>query len=169
MVLRSIPFSAALAQVPRNEKRVVINVRRGDYYSVPYNRGMYSFDIQEYIKVAIQRALDQQDIPSIHLVSDDIPWCQLRLGWLNQIAPTTYESTSRTVLTDLAAIATANRLILANSTFSYWGAYISNILHSNFDTVIAPRFHSRKSASTSAGQLDPRWTIIENIPGGWDS
>lgn len=108
-------------------------------------------------------------VVSIHVVSDGIDWCHARLGWLADYAPLTFAD-GETPMQNLVTVATARRLVLTNSTFSYWGAYISNVLHrDNHAHVHAPWFHARTIADGRAYQLDPRWTIIENIPGGWDS
>lgn len=59
---------------------------------------------------------------------------------------------------------------MTNSTFSYWCAYISNVLHrDNYAEVYAPWFHARTIDGGRAYQLDPRWSVITDIPGGWDS
>ena len=42
------------------------------------------------------------------------------------------------------ALASARRLIITNSTFSYWGAYVSNVRYGdNHGLVYAPWFHRR--------------------------
>ena len=42
---------------------------------------------------------------------------------------------------DLAVLACAKRLILANSTFSYWGAFIAQVLGAQLENIVAPAFH----------------------------
>ena len=36
---------------------LTVNVRRGDYYSVTRFRGMYSYDIAEYLRVAVAESI----------------------------------------------------------------------------------------------------------------
>lgn len=111
--------------------------------------------------------------PEFHVVSDDVPWCQEHLGprlGARQV-PVTYVTPEDTPGDHLAYLAGARRLILANSSFSYWGAYLSNVRHQdNHALVVSPWFHARLADGTPYGaiQLDPRWTVVTEIPGGWE-
>lgn len=148
---------------------VTLNIRRGDYYSVTRFRGMYSFDIAEYLRVALDR---QEEVggafETIRIVSDDPDWCRLKLSFLAERAEVTYADHGRGAWGDLLELARSPRLVLTNSTFSYWGAHLSNELHGAFALTVAPWFHRRDIDDGRAWFLDPRWTIVEDIPGGWD-
>jgi Glycosyl transferase family 11 len=147
---------------------VVVNVRRGDYYSVERFRAIYAFNIVAYVQQAIREAATDQPISGISIVSDDIDWCRDALGWLAKVAPLDFANGSSTPQENFRQLATARRLILANSTFSYWAGYVSNVIHvDNHAQVIAPWFHARLACGDRAYQLDPRWTIIKDLPGGW--
>lgn len=149
---------------------VLINVRRGEYYSEAKFRGQYGFDVDAYLKVAVAAALDTGTIPRIHVVSDGIDWCKARLGWLGDIAPqVTFLAEGTPPMEQFVTVSTARRLILANSTFSYWAGYTSSVLHGADGFVWAPWFHARHFGDGRAFQLDPAWRVIEHIPGGWDS
>jgi len=157
----------------RDNRDLTINIRRGDYYSVARWRGDYSFDIVEYVRLAIQEAQALGPIRSIDIISDDLAWCRVKLGWLNDIAPVTMPRADAPALEQLALLATSPRLILTNSTFSYWGAYLADHIRDAGDPSApartwAPRFHSRAFLNGRATQLNERWAIIDDIPGGWD-
>jgi hypothetical protein len=154
---------------PQVAGELVINVRRGDYYTVPKFRGLYSFDTVAYVRRALEMSCDQEGVPTkVRIVSDDIAWCKSRLDWVSSYAPVEFSAGSPQA--DFWRLATTRRLILANSTFSYWGAYASNVIHEgHHGSVFAPRFHRRDLNGGMAWQLDPRWSIIEDIDGGWDS
>lgn len=168
------PFRRLAAQ-HRGRADLTVNVRRGDYYSNPRFRGFYSFDVVEYVRIAVGLACARAPVSSILLVSDDLGWCRAKLGWLDDIAPVSTAPGTSSVADQLAMIAASPRLVLANSSFSYWGAYLSNRLHVLGDVgashadVIAPWFHSRQSHGSAAYQLDPRWTVVRDLPGGWDA
>lgn len=155
---------------PASPTDLVVNVRRGDYYSNVTFRGQYGFDIPAYLRVALGVAATDGPCDGIQVVSDDPAWCRARLGWLathtNRLS---FAEPAQNPLGHLLTLASAHRLVLANSTFSYWGAYLSNVLHDNHGKVIAPRFHARHIRGGAAFQLDPRWSVVEDIPGGWDS
>lgn len=147
---------------------LVVNVRRGDYYAVPEFFNRYGMNIEGYVRAAAEAATDRHTVSRIRVVSDDVPWCQLNLPSLNHLAPVTFGSETQGPLDDLATLATADSLILANSTFSYWGAHLNNVLRQGgHNHVWAPWFHARHLHEGQAWQLDPRWNVVKDVPGGW--
>lgn len=148
---------------------VLVNVRRGDYYSVPEFRGNYSFDIAAYVAEALALQQRIRPIERITVVSDGIDWCRLKLAWMEEIAPVAFRD-GLGPIESLREIAGARRLVLANSTYSYWAGYISGVLHGdNHAEIVAPWFHERGVLGGRAYQHDPRWSVVEEIPGGWDA
>jgi hypothetical protein len=149
---------------------VTINIRRGDYYSVPEFRNRYGFNIPDYIRAALIRAEAHAPINEIRVVSDDIAWCRDSLGPIltAHCRAVEYAGPADTPQKNFHALATTSRLIGTNSTFSYWGGYVSNTLHGAASHVIAPRFHARDVNGGNAYQLDPVWHVIEDLPSGWD-
>lgn len=150
---------------------VLVNVRRGDYYSNPYVRGTYGFDIPAYLQPALEEAAQFGDIGSLTVVSDGIDWCRVRLdGLLRGFSPNiTYVPSSESPQENFRRVSSARRLIGTNSSFSYWGGYLSDVLYEDRNHVIMPWFHARLAGGPGAHQLDPHWTVVRDIPGGWDS
>lgn len=164
---------ATLLDALQGRYDLTVNIRRGDYYTDPRWRGEYSFDVAEYVRHVIPRVDAHAAIASIHIVSDDVDWCRVKLGWLRAIAPLSYREPGATPLEQLAQLAASPRLILTNSTFSYWGGYLSEHIHPLHEfvraSIWAPRFHNRFFPDGGrATQLSPNWRVVETIPGGWD-
>ena len=151
------------------DQDVVVNVRRGDYVSNEANWRNYGFDVEDYLRVALVRSVEVGGpIRRILVVSDGIEWCEAHLGWLDeQCEMLEFENTGQPPEVHLALLSHAPRLILANSTFSYWGGYASAWRTGLPEQVIAPWFHVRTDLGGAAWQLDPRWSIVEDIPSGW--
>lgn len=152
---------------------VVLNVRVGDYYRIPKWRGIYSFDIRDYVETALGRVSLVAPIKSLSVVSDDIAWCRQKLANTLHNVGAEYIDSSTPQIEQFAILATARRLILANSTFSYWAGYVASRIRSRALTdglsgTWAPWFHRRDIDGGRAYQLDPLWNIIDQIPGGWD-
>ncbi|WP_404430584.1 alpha-1,2-fucosyltransferase [Microbacterium lacus] len=144
--------------IPLADDTLVINVRRGDYYTD--HRAKYEFDQAGYIGAALDHVGEASEI---RVVSDDPAWCREQLGGLfrDRIARVIYDDANP--LENLLTVAGASRIIGANSTFSYWGAYIADVVHEH-TIVVMPRFHGRMGAGrTDAHQLDPRWVAIEGF------
>lgn len=157
---------------PVADDRVVVNVRRGDFYSDHTVRGYFGFDVEAYLRVALPQVVAQRPVSSVHVVSDGLDWCRARLGWVESElgVPVTFATGSEGAAADLATVATARRLVMTNSTFTYWGGYVHDVLYPGHEEdVWAPRFFSRWQDDRSAWQLNPGWSVVEDIPGGWDS
>lgn len=168
-VLLDSPLKQAIANVSHGAD-LVVNVRRGDYYSAPHLRQRYAFDIPDYIARALVASTAQTSIRHIHVVSDDIRWCREHLDSTlhTSAAEVTFAGGNTTPLEDLATLAASPRLILTNSTFSYWGGYISGVLHPDSQpSVVAPWFHARFGDHWAAEQLDPTWTVITESTNEW--
>jgi hypothetical protein len=162
-----------IAQVPvamRVDARdVVVNVRRGDYVTNDANWRSYGFDLDDYLRVALARSVEVGGpIRRIVVVSDGIEWCEAHLGWLAERCEVLdFENSGQPPEVHLALLSHAPRLVLANSTFSYWGGYLSAWRFGRPEQVVAPWFHIRTDLDGAAWQLDPRWSIVKDIPTGW--
>jgi hypothetical protein len=98
---------------------VVVHVRRGDYVGLNH----YHVNLGErYYSNAIAAA--RQEIPDAHLVviSDDIAWCRQQ-PWLNLGDVTFIDETSD--VATLFLMTQFKHFIIANSSFSWWGAWLS--------------------------------------------
>jgi hypothetical protein len=148
---------------------VVVNVRRGDYYSNPSVNREFGINITGYLHTAITRSAEIAPISKVHIISDDIAWCRENLQGLVETATITFADSTDTPEQNFADLSHARRLIISNSTFSYWAAYVSTVrFGDNHANIVAPAFFSRNLESLRGKDLDPRWSIIEEIPGGWD-
>lgn len=136
---------------------LVLNIRRGDYFSDPNHAARYGWDIPGYVVDALaaagaaERAL---------VVSDDAQWCRNALDPLIRATVPRVDYAEPDPSANFRSIAGARRLIGTNSTFSYWGGYVAGV---RFDSpqIIMPRFHGRLPEGSDAYQLDPSWLAIE--------
>lgn len=151
------------------DRDVVVNVRRGDYVTNELNWRNYGFDLDDYLRVALARSREAGgSIERMMVVSDGIDWCEQNLAWLGEHCETLiFENSGQPPGVHLALLANAPRLILANSTFSYWGGYISAWRFGMPERVVAPWFHTRTDLGGAAWQLDPRWSIVKDISTCW--
>lgn len=135
----------------------VVNVRRGDYYSVPEYRRDFAMDITSHVTQALTLLESEgRPVTDLLIVSDDPKWC---LDKLAPFLPSTprFLSLRRSMFDDLAALASARSLVLANSTFSYWGSHLARSRHEDH-LAIAPAHHQRvEPGGWMDAMLDPRW------------
>jgi hypothetical protein len=100
-----------------------ICVRRGDFLMLQHNHCVLTAD---YYQEAINKYF-QNNIDSIYVFSDDFEWCKTVFGdSVNYIEDK--------VGVQLFLMTKMKHLIMANSTFSWWGAY----LNKNNGIIVAP-------------------------------
>lgn len=136
--------------------RLVVNVRRGDFYGTEFE-AKHGFEIVPYLEAALAEFPRGHDVL---VVSDDPAWCRENLEGMLHGRASAVEYSEPDPLRNLLTIARADKIIGANSTFSYWGAYIADASHENAQ-IVMPRFHARMDHGSDAHQLDPRWTTID--------
>lgn len=101
---------------------VFVHVRRGDY-TLPHNVKRFGgICTKEYYAKAIEMMIGRHPDARFFIFSDDIPWTQLNLADLP--AETTFIdwNKGRDSYLDMYLMSHCKAGIIANSTFSYWGA-----------------------------------------------
>lgn len=141
--LLSKKFEARIkkARLHIGKDTLVINVRRGDYYSNPEINRNFGINTIDYIQTAVEHSLKNKIYTNIFVVSDDLEWCSKNLSFLNDIAYTQFERLGESIFDDLAAISSSYHLILTNTTFGYWGGYIATYM--NNCQVFVPNVHQQ--------------------------
>lgn len=142
----------------RDPGLLVVNVRRGDYYSNEEYRARYAMDIVRYVREAADLATAERAISRVAVVSDDPQWCLDHLDFLGDLGP--IGVVTGTPAEHLGFLSSACHLVLANSTFSYWGAYLA-AARGHEPTIVAPAFHAAHVNEGLAWQLDPTWQTVD--------
>jgi hypothetical protein len=111
----------------KNTNSISVHIRRGDYLALDWFLGI------EYYKKAIEYVNTQIINPSFFIFSDDIEWCKNNLDFVKNAV---YIEKTNSELEDLELMKNAKHNIIANSSFSWWAAW----LNANKDKIIiAPK------------------------------
>jgi hypothetical protein len=113
------PFIGVLADRFRpfvDMPTTAVHVRRGDYGS--FGSDLFPVLGAEYYERAVERLPGSQ----ILVFSDDPAWCQENFGGLGQQVSVAVGNSD---IADLALMALCRHHVIANSTFSWWGAFLS--------------------------------------------
>ncbi len=112
---------------------VAIHVRRGDYLATPKWSGICTLD---YYKKGIETILADGKKHVFYVFSNDIPWCEDNLKPLleNHRMVIVSENKGKDSCWDMFLMTHCKDLIIANSSFSWWGAF----LNKRGGRVIAP-------------------------------
>lgn len=116
----------------QTSESVSVHVRRGDYTLLSMaNRFLRPCGLDYYQKAA-SILLPQLQQPTFFVFSDDPVWAKTHLHFP---VPTHYV-TGNSAAEDLALISQCQHHIIANSTFSWWGAWLAAFPHKK---IIAPQ------------------------------
>ncbi|MFC7346663.1 alpha-1,2-fucosyltransferase [Chryseobacterium zhengzhouense] len=140
-----------------------INVRRGDFYEQG-NTSIYGYDQIGFLKHVFEKHLNPKYFQNIKIISDNMLWCKEELSFLNKYTDQLIFPTLENSIEDgFKEVINSKALILSNSTFSFWAAYISNFIFNNTSQTYCPIFGSRKISNTDLYQTNPSWNIISDF------
>ena len=122
-------FGCAYLENIKNSNSVSLHVRRGDYLNLK-NIGV--LDVDYYTK-AVEYIIKNVENPTFYIFSDDLEWCKNSLGFLGDCI---YVDRTQTEIDDLKLMSSCRHNIIANSSFSWWGAWLNQNPKKN---VIAPK------------------------------
>lgn len=138
-------FPAQISELFPKKNTLAIHVRRTDYLGLSAHHTNLSTDYYS-------KALDAVgDFSEAIVFSDDIEWCKT----VPEFKGLTFSIDSP--YNDLKLMTRCEKHIIANSSFSWWGAYLSDS-----DTVIAPKnwFGPALSQHDTSGYYLPDWITI---------
>jgi hypothetical protein len=107
-----------------NNMSISLHVRRGDYVG---SEETYPVQSLEYYKNAVDK-IGQYD--KLLIFSDDISWCEDNFNFDNMIFSRGFDNVE-----DMTLMSKCHHNIIANSSFSWWGAYLNKNVNKK---VIAP-------------------------------
>ena len=136
---------------------VSIHVRRGDYVSIPNFYKVHGTCNMIYYQNAIKFIYSRIKNPTFFIFSDDIIWAKENFDFLENYHIVDGNH-GNYFYEDMILMSKCKANIIANSTFSWWGAWLNN--HDN-KLVIAPN-KWLNSTNIDASEVIPKsWIKIE--------
>lgn len=130
-VRAALVFKKELLNMPTRQLRdtitdcnaVSLHVRRDDYLSGEYSKGFGGICTKAYYKNAIEYLKQNTDNPKFFVFSDDINWCRENLD----VSDATFVDCNHgdESWQDMYLMSCCKHNIIANSTFSWWGAWLN--------------------------------------------
>lgn len=144
-----------LSQI-KQKNSVAVHVRRGDYVTNPAANSFHGVCPPEYYANAFQIIQSRISDPHYFLFSDDPGW--VRENLIPDSPFTVVESNSTDLAHyDLWLMKHCRNFIIANSTFSWWGAWLSEIRNK---TVICPARWFKAEDINTRDLVPEGWTCI---------
>jgi hypothetical protein len=102
---------------------VALHVRRGDYITNTHAAKSHGIcNINYYKKAVLFMTSSMSAPPLFYVFSDDIEWCKKNFTFLNNKV---FIDDTRDALEDLELMKQCKNIIVANSTFSWWAAWLN--------------------------------------------
>ncbi len=114
---------------------VSLHIRRGDYIKDAAIKAIYYINLDEYYKNAINLITEKVQNPHFYVFSDDTEWAKDSFGDNKNFSMVDINSAD-TGYEDMRLMSLCKHNITANSSFSWWAAWLNN---NNEKIVITPR------------------------------
>lgn len=145
--------NAAVLESIGRANSVSLHVRRGDYVSDPRARQLMGALPLEYYRRAIEMIRQVTRGPHFFVFSDDMAWVRANLQINEPVTYVTHNGANRDY-EDLRLMTHCRHHIIANSSFSWWGAWLCS---DPGKTVIAPE----------TWFSDASWDASDVLPESW--
>lgn len=139
------------------ENSIALHIRRGDYISDKKTYHFHGTCDNKYYEKAIDYILSTKLIPnpSLYIFSDDIEW--VKINFKNRL-PIEFVSGDKIKDTEeLILMSHCKHNIIANSTFSWWGAWLNT---NREKTVIAPQKWFNNEKVNTSDLIPEKWIRI---------
>ena len=120
----------------RSTKSVAVHIRRGDYINDKVTNNIHGLCSLEYYQNAMKTMLELDSDMVFYFFSDDISWVRSNFQNYNEQAIFIKGNNGKNSWKDMMLMSNCDHNIIANSSFSWWAAWLNN----NQDKkVIAPK------------------------------
>jgi hypothetical protein len=149
------PDAALLRKRMRDTESAAVHIRRGDFISNAASHKMQGTCSPAYYARAIAHIEKRVPDATWFVFSDDTEWVGKHIAFPRE--PVFVSGRGFTDAEELMLIAACKHAIIANSTFSWWGAWLNR----NPDKiVVAPRPWSNTGKPPLADIIPPSWTLL---------
>jgi len=135
VITQPSPANQQMLSTIKKTNAISVHIRRADYVTNPHTLSFHGICSMEYYQKAADLVKSKVDNPVFFVFSDDIAWAKENINFNTEQffadmnnADTNYE--------DLRLMYSCKHHIIANSSFSWWGAWLNPLKEK---MVIAPR------------------------------
>ncbi len=136
----------------RSSNSVSLHIRRGDYVTNPTAASVLGICQLDYYYKAIKMIAEKVSNPHFFIFSDDLKWVKEHLRTDQQFSYVEYGASRDHA--DLKLMSLCKHNIVANSSFSWWGAWLNN--HPD-KLVIAPKEWFADTSYNTQDLLPDSW------------
>ncbi|MFL5812867.1 MAG: alpha-1,2-fucosyltransferase [Bdellovibrionia bacterium] len=148
-----------LKLIQRSSRPVSLHIRRGDYVSNPEAARFHGQCSLRYYEEAIQWFASNMGEIELFIFSDDIDWCRSNLKTGSSRVVYVDANSASQPEADLMLMKTCSHHIIANSSFSWWGAWLCT---QPGQRVIAPKRWIADPNVKTDDVVPSSWIRLEN-------
>lgn len=143
-----------LEKIEKDLSSISVHVRRGDYVSNENAAKFHGLTGVEYYIAAVKQISKLVKNPNLYVFSDEPDWCKQNLKFEY---PTNYISHNTDGSEDMRLMKACKHNIIANSSFSWWGAWLNE---NPYKIVVAPQAWFSHSESDTKDVIPSSWQKI---------
>jgi hypothetical protein len=132
---------------------VAVHVRRGDYIKNPNALNYHGICSMDYYTNAMNYMKSKINSPVFYIFSDDIEYCKKSFKDKNVVF-----MENQNAYQDMHLMKTCRHHIIANSSFSWWGAWLSEYPEK---MVIAPKYWLREKEARLLNVVPENWLVMD--------
>ncbi len=154
------PVQSQIADKMAKEESVALHVRRGDYRTEKYISVYYQLE-EEYYRNALKYIEERSEGKEIkiYFFSDDIEWCRHTFGDI-RCAEFIDEQVSNSQHMDMLLMRKCKYIVMANSTFSWWAAWLSDRTDSVIITPANWFYNKKRNDNLLNAIIEPGWVVL---------
>jgi hypothetical protein len=137
----------------KNEESVSIHVRRGDYISIPKNNELYETCSESYYSEAMNLVKAKFPNAVFYVFSDEPEWFRKNVKVNVPLVYVTHNVGEKSY-EDLILMSQCKHNIIANSSFSWWGAWLND---NKNKVVIAPQKWFKDKSKDTKDLIPQKW------------
>lgn len=151
-------FNQYLLEQINDSNSVSVHIRRGDYVQKKRYQDAYATCSLDYYKRGVEYIAEKYENPKLFVFSDDIKWVK---GNWNLPYETVFvdNNSGEKSFEDMRLMSNCKHNIIANSSFSWWGAWLNN---NQEKIVIAPKKWFNDGRINQDDVIPSEWVRLEN-------
>ena len=106
----------------KSTSSVSVHIRRGDYVTNGHTHNVHGVCDLGYYKKAIEYFVEKINEPVFFIFSDDMAWCKENFSFVSEKH---FVDNTKNAIEDLELMKNCKHNIIANSSFSWWGAWLN--------------------------------------------
>jgi hypothetical protein len=138
-----------------NSNSIALHVRRGDYISNNAAASFHGVCSVEYYKKAFELISEKINNPKVFIFSDDLDWVKKNL--VINCAVEYIEGNDDKPEIDIMLMSNCNHFIIANSSFSWWGAFLGQ---NDNSIVIRPKLWFVENNERTKDLCPDKWIAL---------